>query len=72
MVPMIFDIDRRDATGYGLKIQKRLGNDYCHLQINDPYELRQIRIDFVQLLGMVNEIDEAEQKEMTKRIDLGV
>ena len=71
-VPVVFQTDKRNTTGYGLAISKKLGDPYFHLKIVDPYETRTIKLDFHQLLDMMNELKTAEKKELNKRIILGI
>ena len=71
-VPIIFKVDRRDVTGYGLAISKELGAPYFILEKVDPYESRTIRLDFHQLLGLMKDIVIAEMKEKNKRISLRI
>jgi len=69
---MIFKIDRRDSTGYGLAMWKKYGGAYIVLEKNDPYEKRSIRLDFSQLCSMVDEIRIAERKENNIRLHSGI
>ena len=71
-VPIIFNVDLRDATGYGLAMWKKRGDAYVHLIKNDPYESRMIRLDFSQVCSMVDEIRIAERKEKNNRVNLGI
>ena len=71
-IPMIFNVDRRDDTGYGMSISKGLGNPYFHLTKVDPYEMRVIRLDFHQLQAMLRELEIAERKEANKRLHVGI
>ena len=69
---MLFQVDHRDDTGYGMTMTKNLGDPYIHLIKEDPYESRTIRLDFNVLCGMVDDIRKAEKKELNKRIILGI
>ena len=72
MIPMIFNVDRRDGTGYGMQLTKELGSPHLWLTVVDPYEKREIRLDFRQLLSMLKELVIAEQKEKNRRLHLGI
>ena len=71
-VPIVFKIDRRDDTGYGMMISKGLDSSQVFLRKDDPYESRTIRLDFNQLLNMLTELKTAEKKEMNQRVLLGI
>ena len=71
-VPIVFNIDRLDDTGYGITINKEYGSAYVHLRKSDPYESRVIRLDFHQLCNMVDEIRLAEKKEKNNRVLAGI
>ena len=72
MIPIVFNADRRDDTGYGLQMSKEYGDAYVYLEKHDPYENRMIRLDFSQVCSMVDEIRLAEKKEQNKRLHAGI
>lgn len=71
-VPIVFTIDRRDDTGYGMVVSKELGSPDVLLRKVDPYEDQLIRLDFRKLLGMLNQLNVAERKEKNNRVLLGI
>ena len=69
-VPIIFSVDRKNETGYGLAAFKELGDPYIHLTKEDPYETRVIKLNFNQLANMIDELRAAETEEFEKRVVL--
>ena len=66
-IPLAFTVDRRDHTGYGLMLSKKIEENEVEVRKVDPYEDRIIKFDFYQLLQMLDVVWQEERKEIIKR-----
>ena len=69
-IPLVFQIDRRDGTGYGLVMSKKFGDPDVLIRKTDPHEDRIIKLDLIQLNNTLRDVLTAEHKESMLRKNL--
>ena len=69
-MPLVFQIDRRGNTGYGLIMSKKFGDPDVLIRKTDPHEDRIIKLDFIQMNNMIRDVLTAEHKESMLRKNL--